>query len=66
MYYVAKIYPPYWKDRLTESTDLNAMKAWARRESRNRGERLTVREGDFPGFIYGTTHVTYDANGQEI
>lgn len=66
MYYVAPNYPPYWKDRLTQSTDLNAMKAWAQRESRQRGERLTVREGDFPGFSYGKKHATYDAQGQEI
>lgn len=65
MYYVAKIYPPYWKDRLAQSANLDEMKAWARRESRARGERLTVREGDFPGFTYGAKHGVYD-QGQEV
>lgn len=65
MYYVAKNYPPYWKDRLTQSADLAAMKAWAQRESAKSGEHLTVREGDFPGFHYGKTRATY-VNGKEV
>lgn len=66
MYYVVGNYPPYWGDRLTQSADLDAMKTWAQRESKKRGEWLTVREGDFPGFSYGNKRATYNDKGQEV
>lgn len=65
MYYVAPNYPPYWANRLADSASLEAMKTWARRESRKRGETLTVREGDFPGFSYGKVRATYN-EGVEV
>lgn len=66
MYYVAKNYPPYWPNRLNQSEDLEAMKSWASKEARKRGEWLYVREGDFPGFRYGKVRATFNDKGQEV
>lgn len=67
MYYVSTKRKHYWRDRLTESTNLEEMKRWAQRESAARGERLIVRDGDFPGFQYGKTRAVYEnGNAQDF
>jgi len=66
VYYVALNYPPYWKDRIHESDDLEAAKAWASKEARERGVYgITVRQGPDSHANYGHKFATYDNQGQE-